>query len=595
MKVHVPHPGGHLRRLFSVFMTLVAGSVAAVAIQSPAFAGTSAPLAFGQTDDDRVLGVVSTASGSRVKAIDYVSGSGAIVNMQRWTFQKIVAGGGTPETTYRIRNVAADLCMEKDISGGDVNAAAVILAPCALVSHQYWYLSPEFYFDRYTVRSARDHRCLDAAYVESGADVDVYSCFGLDSQQWDVRSGTQRCQGRVVIALCVRPSQPLFGIIANWRHQPVSFAGPDYNQLRNFLSWETSAPSGGTEEYDYFELGWSADYDAGTAATSHTAFWLEQNIDVYEFHSVAGGSTADGVNHTYMALANDAGQWDIFFDFNPVGSTSVADGAQLSYLESTVTSYYNEQILLANGFENRLQVMTGNNIFRKVWAGESGMQETNTCYAPPNPYLYGQPDSPPWCFTPRLALRQADGGLQADYFAVDKPQVTSVHTAGPPTRQLSSEHFNGVDQTALASCLDSAADAAECLRTVPGPAQCVAARKICNNDVAQAPRIPSHRRAFTPADAREAVSRLITTDTRIGITPERVAVLPVVQYTVQTGKGLSHIASSEDVIVVAGDETVTSRTSRTGNRTYPGYQAAFDAATGALLHLCLGASCRTVR
>ncbi|GAA1768711.1 hypothetical protein [Luedemannella helvata] len=94
----------------------------------PAYAAASQPLAIGQAEpgDTNVLTVDDTAAGTPVLVRPYRVGVGADVAKQRWTFEAIPAGGSIPPLTYRIRNAAANRCLEKPLSEGDVDGAALV-------------------------------------------------------------------------------------------------------------------------------------------------------------------------------------------------------------------------------------------------------------------------------------------------------------------------------------------------------------------------------------------------------------------------------------------------------------------------------------
>src|SRR5439155_12258435 len=119
--------------------------------------------------------------------------------------------------------------------------------------------------------------------------------------------------------------------------------------------------------FDTFELGWHGEFDEVTGTTAYNAYWSEQGVvngDLfYQVHSLAaqpGGADANGRNHTYMALARDDGQWDIRYDYNLVGTTVVAEGPRLRYLETGLLPQYEDQTFLDTAFQNRIQLFIGN-------------------------------------------------------------------------------------------------------------------------------------------------------------------------------------------------------------------------------------------
>ncbi|WP_230554438.1 RICIN domain-containing protein [Salinispora arenicola] len=584
-------------RCLALLVALLISMAGVITAAGAARAGMSEPLALGQATvgDGRVLGVLATTAGTRVKAVTYQPGSGAAVARQRWTFET-VSTGSTPEMTYRIRNAASSLCLEKSISAGDVSGAAVHLATCAAVTHQYWYTPTASSFPGYTLRSVRDNRCLDVSLPDDGADVDVWSCYEFGSQLWKIRYGVQDCEEGPHTVLCVRPTERINGLIGNWKHQPVQFAGPDFNRLSNFMRWKTSNGSGEDVSSEYFEMGWQADYDDVTALTTHTAYWVESGDQTYEWHSLAtepGGDTVNGMTHTYMSLANGDGQWDVFFDFNMVGTTTAAEGGGANYIENGIYSYFDDQISLAAGFQNRPQVMTSNQVFRRVRLGESGVFANATCHAPPNDPIFGTIPAPPECYQHDLGTRQGDGVLEVDDFTIVKPQSGTPTAPDTATLEVHERHVNGVDQAALARCLQSANAGASCLREVPGLADCVAARARCNDLVASDRQLV--KRDDRATRVQDLVDRLLVGDTQKKLAAAQVANVRAEEYTAMTGTRLRGVAADDNVLVLSGSDTVADRRAVVKEaKRYRGYRAAFHSSSGALLHLCLGSNCRPV-
>lgn len=572
------------RRVVAVLAAVITGIAGALVVVEPALAAVSGPLAIGQAtpDDINVLGVDTTTAGSPVRVQRYQVGVGTAVNKQRWTFEAIAAGGGIPAQTFRIRNVAANLCMEKPLAEGDVNGADVVIATCQSVTHQYWYIPTTFPVGGYLLRSVRDGRCLDLYVSSDGAPTTMWACGGYETQYWKVRYGGFDCNERAITALCAIPGQPMFGLFATWRQYPMTFNGPDYNYGWNILAFDTYDNNLPGNSYDYLEVGWRGQYDPDIGATAHDAYWLEQGLRggeyIYEEHSLAAqpyGSAADGRNHSYMALADsDTGQWDILYDYNAVGKTTVASGDRLSYIETGLMVNYEEQFFLANPIENRVQWQDGNGVFRRPALGESSQSHQNTCNAPPNPMSWGRPNTPPWCFTPTLGTRADTVGTAVDYWSVGKPtSLVAKAPAAGPAGNAGPAVYNGVDQRALAACMENDADA--CLTTVPGLARCVAARQVCN---------------LTASTGKSATGgRELTLDGAVAATKRMLAAGTVTART--TAAGPDRNTTNATVHVVTGTTTVKQFRGRELPHEYQGFVLTFDARTGVLLHACLGKTC----
>ena len=588
----------------------MAATVAAVAAAgvlvvpaAPAYAAASPPLAFGQAErgDTNVLAVDGTVAGTEVRVRPYRVGAAADVASQRWIFEAIPAGSGIPAQTFRIRNAAANRCLEKPLSEGDVDGAGVVIADCLSVTHQYWYIPTDYPIGGYDLRSVRDGRCVDLFVSNDGAPIMMFTCSSFwNTQKWKVRYGAFDCNERVVTALCARPGQPIFGLFATWRHYPMTFQGPDFNSAYNYLGFETLDFTSPSDRFDYLEVGWRGRYDADIGETGHDAYWLEQGLRngeyFYQEYSLAGrpgGADANGRNHAYMALVNDDETWDILYDYNPVGTTVVGTGDRLKYLETGLMPQYEEQLSLATPFENRIQFLDGNNVWRRPRLGEASALEQNTCDAPPTMLSWGRPNTPPWCFVPTLATRAGASGPEVDYYSVAKPGAAPAAPAPAAPTGAPGVH-NGVDQRALTACM--AADASRCLKDVPGLAQCVAARRVCNLAArgADLSALRDGARAMTLAEAQTATRSTLSAAKSGGaapVTPSRAATTSVRKYAAATGAQLSHLPPTDEVHVISGEQVVTGMRGREVG-TYRGYVLAFHAGSGVLLHACLGPACR---
>ncbi|MET7426390.1 RICIN domain-containing protein [Dactylosporangium sp. NPDC005555] len=582
-------------RRLRIAATLILVTAGAVALTpGAASAATSGPLAVGQAEpgDINVLSVDATNVNTPVLVRPYLVGAGTAVAKQRWTFEEIPAGGTIPAQTYRIRNASAGKCLEKPLSAGDVDGAAVVIATCQSVTHQYWSIPADYPFGGYQLRSLRDGRCLDLYNSDDGDPVIMWECDGIYSTQlWKVRNGPFDCNDRSVTAMCARPSAPVYGVFATWRQYPVTFTAGEYSDMANYTGWETINFNSPEDSFDYLEVGWRARHDAPTNQTAYDAYWLEQGLVgddyIYEEYSLAdqpGGSAANGRNHAYMALSNDQGQWDILYDYNAVGVTHVASGNRLSYLESGLMTPYPERLTLTAPFEHRIQFLDGNDVWRRVYLGETSGQEQNACGAPPTPLSWNLPNTPPYCFTSTVKSVDGDGVTNLDVYTVAKP-TTGALAAVPsaPAPATAATTHNGVDQRTLAKCL--AQDASQCLRTVPGLAACVAARKVCNVTVAASPRADA--RALSPGAFRASAGSVLAADV---ISRSSSKTVTAAQYRKVAPRALGSLPGDESVVVISGDETVT-RIHGRAIRAARGYVLAYDARTGVLLHACLGAAC----
>jgi hypothetical protein len=556
-------------------------------------------VAIGQatTGDLQVLAADTDAAGTQVKVRAYHVGLLADVKSQRWRFE-VITQGTVP--VYRIRHVSSSRCLQ---SSAAADGADVILADCTTTNPQLWTVgnAQTFPFSGFDLRSKRDGRCLDLYYSQDGEPATMWTCSSIyDTQLWRTRVGAFDCAERSVVGLCVQSDQPIFGVMGAWRQQPMSLNqpgsyNPDANTMSNFVTWDPLDSSGDNPGYDYAELGWRGIWTSNSGTTTHSAYWLEGGIEneqfVEEYHAIneLDSTLADGSTHTWMSLGNDSGQWDMFYDFNPVGTTRFAAGNRIRDLEYGLLPQYAENTALATGFEDRVQILDGNSVWRRPRLGEVAQFDANICGQPnPSAIEFGETNTPPYCFTTSLVPRASTTSgspAEVDRFVMGKPAADPL-TIGPRAAAnqagvASGKIHNGVDQRLLAGCM--ATDATRCLTTVPGLAECVQARKICNITH----RVPANRGVPISADkARRLAQQTVKDDSSNATTTS----LTSAELLRQTKIALRGVEPLEEVHVVTGDGAVRSL-SRQAEREFRGYTMIYQAQTGQLLYACLGQAC----
>lgn len=569
---------------------LVPGGSVAAAVPAPE------PVAIGQsTDGDlQVLAADSDAVGSQVKIRTYTVGMPASVKAQRWTFE-VVSPGATP--IYRIRHASSGRCLQA-VSASD--GSDVILVDCGTAAQQFWTVVRPQTWPTYgsALRNQRDGRCLDLWYSEDGQPATMWGCDSVyETQLWRTRVGGFNCPDRAEVGLCVQEDAPVSGVMVNFRQQPVSFTGPPpgspsnpgYNNFSNQVNWNPVDSSGGDSGYDYEEMGWRASYTALTGSTAHTAYWLEgsETAEVYWPISRPDSTLADGSVHTWMSMGTSAGQWDVFYDFNLVGTTQHATGSRTRQLQTGLFAGYAEYAALATPFENRMQVF-GNGTWRRTRLVNVAAFPANICGQPdPRSILAGEPNTPPYCFTTQLTPRVSNlpsSPTEVDRIQLGKPATGALAlrpvTPQPVTPQATTASVNGVDQRQLAACM--AEDPGRCLDTVPGLAACVQARKVCNVNTRST--LGTKPAPITADTARQRVQ----TDVH-GATRPVSSTMTAADFGRRTGVTLT-VDGGAEIHVVTGDGAVTgfSRRAATNLR---GYTAVYAAATGDLLYACLGTTC----
>lgn len=589
-----------LRRRCAIALVAVTAATSVLSVTSPAAAAVAAPepVAIGQSEDGdlRVLAADTTTAGTKVKVRNYVAGQPADVKAQRWSFEVITPGA---KPVYRIRHVASNRCLQSSAAAED---AAVVLADCTTANPQLWTngTAQTFPTRGFDLRSKRDGRCLDLVNSGDNQPVSMWTCDPYyTTQLWQIRGGGFDCDWRIMVGLCASMAQPMFGVMTAFRQQRMNFTGPPsdpengsgYNTLYNQINWNPLDSSGGDPGYDYAEMGWRGSYSADTGTTSHEAYWLEQSINGEEFHAILAPDSqlADGSMHTWMSLGNAAGQWDMFYDYNHVGTTRSTAGSRTRYLEYGLLAQYEDYASLATPFENRVQLIDGNNLWRRPRLGEVAAFAANIC-GQPDPYALelGLRNTPPYCFTTSLVSRTSttpNSPAEVDRHVVGKPAVGSLAAGRNPSPAPAAPGgkgvHNGVDQEKLAACL--AADADLCLSAVPGLAACVQARLICNVTT----RKPSAAGTSMPAAKADKRARADVRDTRGAAD---TATITAGQFTKRSGVNLAGVGADAAVHVVTSSDTATSLSSKKAKR-FKGYTMVYLASSGRLLYGCLGDDC----
>jgi hypothetical protein len=583
--------------------TVLAATLAAGVLLVPATAAEAAvpapdPVAIGQAtkDDLQVLTADANTAGTVVKTRAYKVGELAEVKAQRWSYE-VVTPGAAP--VYRIRHASSGRCLQ---AAAAANNASVVLADCGTATQQLWTTGTARTYPTggFQLRNKRDGRCLDVFNSVENAPVIMWSCSSYATQLWRIRVGSFDCRARRLTALCVRSSGLVTGVMGAWRQHPMTLnAGssvPDANTMSNQINWDPVTSTGDNAGRSHVSMGWQAKYLASDNSTTHAAYWSETGVidgwTVEEYHAIdeADSTLDDGSMHTWMSLANSDGQWDMLYDFNPVGTTRFAVGGYTRDLEYGLLHQYTENAALAAAFEDRVQVLGSAGLWRRPKLAEVAAFPANICGQPdPTTLMLKQPNSPPHCFTASLVTRPSSTGgtAEVDHFVVGKPAVGSLAlTNGAPRAPAlpASGAHNGVDQRALAACL--AADATQCLATVPGLAECVRARKVCNTTRRPAASV-EHGTPITAEIAGQRARAAVGDRTAAGV---NTTTLTAADVTRRSATPLNTVDGAAKVHVVTSDNPVTGLSGQT-DRSYAGYTMVYLAETGRLLYACLGHNC----
>ncbi|WP_409239344.1 hypothetical protein [Streptomyces sp. PA5.6] len=394
---------------------------------------------------------------------------------------------------------------------------------------------------------------------------------------------------------CSEPGEPIIGGFATWRNVPIKFDKTDTgnatvksaNYLRVTPNTERSVAA------ENIEIGLYADKTGKTTST-YGPRWTELTTSGGRTKAITAGvnpTKADKRNHTYMTVRQDQGnQWDVLYDFNKVGSTAhqlkVPRGR--SNRVDVGLEVMGPKHTDVPAIASRMQFLDENRTWKRV-------ESRNTARSVTLPAC-GASHKPPNCFTTKLTnatsftqwsaskpRRQAAALAGAVAFLQPVPAVKPASTGTAPEPDV----FNGVDQSALQTCMEQDPDA--CLETVPGLADCVVSARLCN--AAALPGAPQ------PTPQEEGEGEQVTATQIRELAASAFDVEPG-DVTVTAGPaprtGLASAARGDG----AGSEemwTVSSQQSTPGlqhsNQRFDGFTARYSSDSGALLDACWGQMC----
>ncbi|MFG2645895.1 hypothetical protein ACGFYP_33545 [Streptomyces sp. NPDC048370] len=384
--------------------------------------------------------------------------------------------------------------------------------------------------------------------------------------------GNQTAAARI----CMNDSGQIDGAFATWKNAPVTFdSGAAIGDwVRNYVDM---TPVDGTG----IEMGLRST-KAGQVGRTYEPYWAEYGAQTYQEHAIAparGPASADGLQHSYMVLRSGrTTQWDVLYDFNPVGRTSLqSQGYTDSFSVQLETN--NLRNTTIGEMEDRFQYLAPDGQWLRFDRAKVSTQVT-TCDSN-NP--------PPFCFNATLT-----GSPKAISWQVSKPAGTSsARLAQPPLSIPNAAVLNGVDQRALARCM--ASDPTRCIRDVPGLVRCVQARLLCNQNASAAQRSAasannaSARAAAKTAGVRLAsdqVKRLAAARFHVAEHQIETRTITTAAYDQMAGTHLSQTWGANLPLRVA-TSTAEARAGKSDAQ-YRGLTAVYDPASGQLLHATLG-------
>jgi hypothetical protein len=600
-----------------------AGLAMLVPQAAQAAAASPDPVAIGMSHGDadtRVLNVSGDGKTNKSPVVNtvYQPGlTGADVVRQRWTFVAVRQSEepGAPYR-YQVRNVGSKKCLDR--AADKVDGAAVYISTCSDTSvTQVWTIDPTDTNGDLGMQlvSAQDGRCLDNAglVTNNNQKVHVWKCSLTQwNHRWKIRTGTFDCpvyerRYFTETKMCVRGAQNMIGLMANWRNEPMSLAYRDPSTY--VLANEAMIHAGLTgldsqlNTYGHVEFGWHVIQLYNDRPAVYDSYWTENTGAGETYNALpatdpmgnpTGADEPNGMNHTYLALGNpDSNQWDLYYDYNFIASTSKQRGFQSADQDYGLYARYVDATSIANPVQVRTQLMTGANVWHKPELANTAVTNPKRCDGPPvwDDFSAGSGmNKPPYCVVDNRATDRADASL-LDRFTITKADTTSSATPADPGGGAgeATGRLHGVDQAALAAC--AADDPASCLRTVPGLAACMAAHQQCHT-------LPATRHAAVTDKPVTAKQAILAARTWLGLPAMTGAANSLARIAQTTTAGRvtsllpgarlpSDVATDRDVYVVTGTDAVHGIGAASTQR-YDGWSMVIDRSTGRLLYARLG-------
>ncbi|WP_127507086.1 hypothetical protein [Actinoplanes solisilvae] len=340
---------------------------------------------------------------------------------------------------------------------------------------------------------------------------------------------------------------------------------------------------------DGVEFGLMASFDPEAGTQGYLPYWTEWGNDTEETHPITNtpyGTLPDDRQHHYVLVTTSggSGQYDVLYDYNPVGTTRLQEGGRYRDAFAMTTVQNPNTVSFPAAFENRLQMQNGNGIYFKPGTGQVSRSEPKTCGALPTDVdpLWDEINVAPWCLTTSLGVT----GNEVQYMRVSKPNTSlaKAPAVAAPVPSSAPDVLNGVDQAKLRACV--AQGESPCFDQVPGLRACVDARLVCNAAAAAVGDATAGRITGGQAKERVATRLRLTDRTKISSAANRASDLP----SALRAKLPATLATTAPVTVVTGNGEVHGL-SAGKDRVYQGHLTVLDGATGALVYACLGRDC----
>ncbi|MFJ2162773.1 MULTISPECIES: hypothetical protein [unclassified Streptomyces] len=177
---------------------------------------------------------------------------------------------------------------------------------------------------------------------------------------------------------------------------------------------------------------------------------------------------------------------------------------------------------------------------------------------------------------------------------MSKPRRQAAAVASPPSTPTARANpsgtlppdlpatFNGVDQGALQSCLESDSD--DCLAAVPGLSQCVVTVRICNAAALAAGGQGEDPAADADVSAADIRARAAAA---FDVSGDDVAVEPPAPGLTAAPRAVS--GGGDDVWTVSSSSSTPGL--QRGDHRFAGFTARYNPHTGALVDACWGELC----
>lgn len=189
------------------------------------------------------------------------------------------------------------------------------------------------------------------------------SAFASSTASAAEASACDRAPRDAVAQMCADQSEPMYGVFVTFVYPDASYGAPPPFGIADFYN-ETEFF---TDDAMTRSFGFGLDMTYLGSNTEYQPYWVDYNVG-YDFNRIGSPAPAsDKKNHTFMAIpsCDNCRTWDIYYDFEVVGTTSSQPNPQSRHLMTGwLLQGMSGQVALSKT-SNRIRFLDGNDQFRR--------------------------------------------------------------------------------------------------------------------------------------------------------------------------------------------------------------------------------------